>query len=149
MTTQSISSAAVHRLIDLEACMDYLSTTGNLVRVASTVDPVHELAGIAKKFEGNKCVLFEKVKGSAFPVLMGLLWNRAIVGKLFWRNRLKKSLFLFPMPLAGGKTIRTILFLQYWTSARPTKSLRTRLTCTGFRYRYMPSRTVADTSILP
>ncbi|WP_367359410.1 UbiD family decarboxylase [Syntrophus sp. (in: bacteria)] len=71
------------RLVDLNACIDYLEKTGNLVRVKSEVDPVHELAGIAKKFEGKKCVLFEKVKGSAFPVFMGLLWNRDTVGSLF------------------------------------------------------------------
>ena len=44
---------------------------------------MHELAGIAKKYEGKKCVLFEKVKGSAYPVFMGLLWNRDTVGALF------------------------------------------------------------------
>jgi 2,5-furandicarboxylate decarboxylase 1 len=71
------------RLIDIKKCIDYLDKTGNLVRVKSEVDPEYELAGIAKKYEGKKCILFEKVKGSAFPVLMGLLWNRDIVGNLF------------------------------------------------------------------
>lgn len=71
------------RLVDLKACIAFLEQTGNLVRVKSEVDPVHELAGIAKKYEGKKCVLFEKVKGSAYPVLMGLLWNRDTVGALF------------------------------------------------------------------
>ncbi len=71
------------RLVDLKACIDYLEKTGNLVRVKSEVDPVHELAGIAKKHEGKKCILFEKVKGSSFPVFMGLLWNRDTVGALF------------------------------------------------------------------
>ena len=71
------------RLVDLKACIAFLEQTGNLVRVKSEVDPVHELAGIAKKYEGKKCVLFEKVKGSAYPVFMGLLWNRDTVGALF------------------------------------------------------------------
>jgi len=74
---------AAHRLVDLGACIDHLEQTANLVRVRSEVDPRHELAGIAKRFEGGKCVLFERVKGSDFPVLIGLLWNRAIVGSLF------------------------------------------------------------------
>jgi len=71
------------RLVDLRACIEFLEKTGNLVRVKSEVDPVHELAGIAKQYEGKKCVLFEKVKGSEYPVFMGLLWNRDTVGSLF------------------------------------------------------------------
>lgn len=72
-----------NRLVDLSDCIAYLEKTGNLVRVKSEVDPKFELAGIAKKFEGKKCVLFERVKGSKYPVLIGLLWNRNIVGGLF------------------------------------------------------------------
>jgi 2,5-furandicarboxylate decarboxylase 1 len=75
--------AIAKRLCDLGACIDHLEQTGNLARVRSEVDSRHELAGIAKRFEGGKCVLFERVKGSDFPVLVGLLWNRAIVGSLF------------------------------------------------------------------
>ncbi len=71
------------RLVDLSDCIAYLEKTGNLVRVQSEVDPELELAGIAKKFEGKKCVLFEHVKGSKDPVFIGLLWNRDIVGSLF------------------------------------------------------------------
>jgi len=79
----SVSSEVGDRLVDIKKCIDYLEKTGNLVRVKSEVDPKYEIAGIAKKYEGKKCVLFEKVKGSAFPVFMGLLWNREIVGNLF------------------------------------------------------------------
>lgn len=71
------------RLVDLHACIEFLDATGNLLRVRSEVDARHELAGIARRFEGTKCVLFERVKGSAYPVLTGLLWNRGIVGSLF------------------------------------------------------------------
>ena len=71
------------RLVDIKKCIDYLEKTGNLVRVKSEVDPLYELAGIAKQYEGKKCILFEKVKGSAYPVFMGLLWNREIIGTLF------------------------------------------------------------------
>ena len=79
----SMSPEVGDRLVDIRKCIDYLEKTGNLVRVKSEVDPNYELAGIAKKYEGKKCILFEKVKGSAFPVFMGLLWNREIVGNLF------------------------------------------------------------------
>ena len=71
------------RLSDLTACLDYLERRGGLVRVQSEVDPVHELAGVAKRLEGGGCVLFERVRGSQFPVLCGLLWNREILGDLF------------------------------------------------------------------
>ena len=79
----TISGAAAKRLVDLGACIDFLDKTGNLVRVRSEVDPRHELAGIARRFEGGKCVLFERVNRSAHPVLVGLLWNREIVGAIF------------------------------------------------------------------
>lgn len=79
----SVSAAAAKRLVDLGACIDFLGRTGNLVRIRSEVDPRHELGGIARRFEGGKCVLFERVKGSGYPVLTGLLWNRDVVGALF------------------------------------------------------------------
>ena len=71
------------RLSDLSACIDHLERRGALVRVQTEVDPVHELAGVAKRLEGGGCVLFERVRGSRFPVLCGLLWNREILGELF------------------------------------------------------------------
>ena len=70
-------------LTDLGACIDALKAAGNLIRVRSEVDPKFELAGIARKLEGTKPVLFERVKGHAYPVLTGLLWNRAVVASLF------------------------------------------------------------------
>ena len=82
-TSNAKSLAAGERLVDLGACIAHLEKTGQLARVHSEVDSRHELAGIAKRMEGGKCVLFERVKGSKFPVLAGLLWNRAIVGSLF------------------------------------------------------------------
>jgi UbiD family decarboxylase len=73
----------VRRLVDIGACIDYLEEAGNLIRVKSPVSAIHELAGIAKKFEGTKCILFENIKDSKYPVFMGMLWSRDIVGDLF------------------------------------------------------------------
>ncbi len=70
-------------LTDLGACITALKVAGNLIRVRSEVNPRFELAGIARKLEGTKPVLFERVKGHAYPVLTGLLWNRDIVASLF------------------------------------------------------------------
>ena len=82
--SKSAKAAAVaERLVDLGACIEHLEKTRNLARVRSEVDARHELAGIARRFEGGKCVLFERVKDSDYPVLVGVLWNRAVVGSLF------------------------------------------------------------------
>ena len=70
-------------LTDLGACIEQLAASGDLVRVQSEVDPVHELAGIAYHFEGQEVVLCERVKGHTFPVLIGLYWNRAVLARLF------------------------------------------------------------------
>jgi 2,5-furandicarboxylate decarboxylase 1 len=70
-------------LTDLGACIERLAVNHDLARVRSEVDPVHELAGVAHRFEGREVVLFDKVKGHDFPVLIGLYWNRAAVARLF------------------------------------------------------------------
>ncbi len=78
-----LSPRNARRLFDQHTCIAFLERSHQLVRVCSQVDPKHELAGIARRFEGTKCVLFEDVKGSDFPVFTGLLWNRETVGALF------------------------------------------------------------------
>ncbi|HEX6018480.1 MAG TPA: hypothetical protein VFZ28_10295, partial [Burkholderiaceae bacterium] len=77
------NARAPHPLVDLGACIEHLDKTGQLLRVHTEVDPRHELAGVARRFEGGKCLLFERVKGHDWPVLVGLLWNRALAGSLF------------------------------------------------------------------
>jgi 2,5-furandicarboxylate decarboxylase 1 len=74
---------AKRNLIDLQQYIAFLEDNNHLVRVKSEVDPYLELAGIAKKYEGGKAVLFEKVKGSEHPVLMGFYWHRGILADLF------------------------------------------------------------------
>lgn len=73
------------RLADLGACIEFLDGSGGLRRVHSEVDPVFELAGIARRLEGHGAVLFERVRGSRFPVLCGLLASRDSLGRLFGR----------------------------------------------------------------
>lgn len=80
-------SAQAKRLVDIGACIEFLDKSGLLLRVKTEVDCKHELAAVAKRLEGGKCVLFENVKDSNYPVLTGLLWNRAIVGALFGMPR--------------------------------------------------------------
>lgn len=95
---KAVTHQVARRLLDMEGCMAFLEKSNNLVHVRSEVDPRHELAGIAKRYEGRKCVLFERVKGSRYPVLMGLLWNRDIVGDLFGMPKEE-------VPLVIGKAI--------------------------------------------
>jgi len=70
-------------LTDLQSYVDYLDEADLLVRVKSPVDSDRELAGIAKKFESGKAVLFENVKDRDYPVLVGLYWNRSTTAGMF------------------------------------------------------------------
>ena len=70
-------------LTDLQSYIDFFEAEGQLVRVHSEVDQDLVLAGIARRFEGGKAVLFERVKDQAYPVLIGLYWNRPMVAKIF------------------------------------------------------------------
>jgi 2,5-furandicarboxylate decarboxylase 1 len=70
-------------LIDTQGYIEFLEKHNHLIRVKSAVDPKFVLAGIAKKFEGGKAVLFEKVKGHKHPVLIGLYWNRDMLAQFF------------------------------------------------------------------
>ena len=69
--------------MDFKQCLDKLDAAGRLVHVHSEVDLVHELAGVARKFEGKEVVVFDKVKGHAMPLAMGLWWNRDNLACLF------------------------------------------------------------------
>ena len=70
-------------LTDLQSYVDYLDEANLLIRVKSSVDSDLELAGVAKKFEGGKAVLFENVKDRDYPVLVGLYWNRSTTAGMF------------------------------------------------------------------
>lgn len=71
---------------DLGRIIDALEARGRLVRVRSEVESRHQLISTAARFEGGpRAVLFEKVKGSAYPVLVGLYWSREVLGDLFGR----------------------------------------------------------------
>lgn len=73
-------------LHDLGLILDVLEARGRLIRVRSEVDPVHELAGIAARYEGGRqAILFEKVKGHRWPVVTGLYWSRELLADLMGR----------------------------------------------------------------
>ena len=70
-------------LTDLQGYVEFLEANNLLIRVKTEVSAHLELAGIAKRFEGDKVVLFEKVKDSDYPVLVGLYWNLDIMANIF------------------------------------------------------------------
>lgn len=70
-------------LADLQDYVRFLEEHDHLIRVKSEVDQDLVLAGLAKKFEGGKAVLFENVKGQDYPVLVGLYWNRPATAGIF------------------------------------------------------------------
>ena len=85
------------RLVDLQSCIQFLEKTGNLIRVKSEVDLKHELAGVAYKSYksgSGKCLLFERVKGSEYPVLCGLLFNRDVAASIFGMPKERVSMFM-------------------------------------------------------
>jgi len=70
--------------MDFRKTLAKLEKEGRIAHVKSEVDPVHELAGIAKEFEGSgKALVFDRVKGREFPLAIGLWWNRDIIGSMF------------------------------------------------------------------
>ena len=81
--TQSDMCKMQNPMRDLQAYVNALEKKGLLARVQTEVDLVHELAGVAKHFEGKEVVLFEKVRGYTMPVLIGLMWSRENIGALF------------------------------------------------------------------
>lgn len=79
----TVADLAGRGLDDLRNVADLLAASGRLARVRTSVDPELELGGLARSFHGGKAVLFDKVKGSRFPVLTGLYWNRAALADIF------------------------------------------------------------------
>lgn len=74
----------VHRgIYDLQSAIEFLAQQGDLARVESEVDLVHELAGIAQKLEGGRVALFERIKGYPYKVLVGLYWSRQVLARMF------------------------------------------------------------------
>ncbi len=69
-------------LIDIQSYIAWFDQHRALARVRTPVDSKFEMAGIAKKLEGTKAVLFEKVKGYDWPVLMGVYGNRDLIADL-------------------------------------------------------------------
>ena len=69
--------------MDFKDCLQKLEKQGRVKHVKSEVDLIHEVAGIAKKFEGNEILVFDKLKGQNFPLSVGWWWNRDNLASIF------------------------------------------------------------------
>ena len=78
---------AASHIHDLALIVDDLERSGRLSRITDTVDPKHDLAGLAAELEGQpRAVLFEQVAGHDWPVLTGLYWSRELLADLLRRE---------------------------------------------------------------
>jgi len=69
--------------MDFKQCLEKLEADGRLLHIKNEVDLLYEVAGVAKKFEGGKVVVFDNIKGQKFPLAIGLWWNRENLASLF------------------------------------------------------------------
>ena len=80
--------------MDFRKVVKSLDEAGKVVHVKTEVNLEHELAGVARKFEGKEVVVFDKIKGSDFPVAVGLWWSRDNLAHVFGAKT-KELPFLF------------------------------------------------------
>ena len=75
---------AAEILGDLGRVIEHLDQAGRLIRVTGKVKPVHELAAVAARLEGEPAaLLFDSVKGHDMPVFVGLYWSRDLLAEVF------------------------------------------------------------------
>lgn len=65
----------------LRGWLRHLAATDRLVAIREGVSLTHELAAIAKHFDGRKATLFRRPGGHAIPVVSGLLSDRAWIAE--------------------------------------------------------------------
>ena len=100
-----------------DALRYFFEAEGQLVRVHSEVDQDLVLAGIARRFEGGKAVLFERFAAAlAFPDWFGANWDALedCLGDLSWRPDAGRLLVIDGFETlqgAGGDDFRVLLGL--------------------------------------
>lgn len=86
-------------------CIDDLESSGQLLRIREEVDPYLEIAAIHRQVhrENGPAILFENIKGSAFPGASNIFGTIERMEYLFRRSRKPLQLFLEawsdPLPL--------------------------------------------------
>ncbi|HUH65294.1 MAG TPA: UbiD family decarboxylase [Syntrophales bacterium] len=72
------------KLIDQKGAIDFCTKEGELLTISKEVDPLYEIAGISKSFDGGPTVLFENIKGyPKWKAVTNIFANRDRVGKYF------------------------------------------------------------------
>ncbi|VEF46764.1 3-octaprenyl-4-hydroxybenzoate carboxy-lyase [Bacillus freudenreichii] len=77
------SNLAKRKVSDLQGIIQLLKEKDLLTRVKTPVDLEYEMAGIATKFEGEKAILFEKIRQYEDSIFTGLYWNRKVLAAIF------------------------------------------------------------------
>lgn len=67
---------------DLRTELQALEEREEVLHIPREVDPRFELPALSKKLEEDKCLLFEKVKGSSMPVVVGVDNNRSRIARV-------------------------------------------------------------------
>src|SRR5216684_4041968 len=79
----------------LRTALQRLDAAGRLTKIATRVDPLLELAGVAVGLDSGPALLFEDVAGYDMPVVTNVLAS------------LENALAIFDMDLAGVREIMT------------------------------------------
>ncbi|MGD1153303.1 MAG: UbiD family decarboxylase [Syntrophales bacterium] len=76
------------KLIDQKGAIDFCAREGELLIISKEVDPLYEIAGITKSFDGGPALVFEKIKG--YPkckAVTNIFSRRERVAKYFGTTR--------------------------------------------------------------
>lgn len=90
---------------DLRSQLKAVEEWGDLLRIPREVDPHgFEIPAISKKLEADKAVFFEKVKGYAMPVVVGLDNSHTRIARALETDDygLTDRYLGHPQPPAGG-----------------------------------------------
>ena len=72
------------RLTDQKGALDFCVKEGELITISKEVDPLYEIAGISKSFDGGPTVLFENIKGyPKWKAVTNIFANRDRVARYF------------------------------------------------------------------
>lgn len=91
----------------LRACVDDLERNDHLVRIRQEVDPYLEMAAIQRRVNaaGGPAILFENVKGSAFPAVSNL-FGTLDRGRFIFRDTWRRSIDAIGMKADPQRALR-------------------------------------------
>ncbi|NIS09467.1 MAG: menaquinone biosynthesis decarboxylase, partial [Candidatus Dadabacteria bacterium] len=119
-----------HNFHDLQRFIDHLEAIGDLKRITAEVDPILEITEIASRVieEGGPALIFENVKGAAFPMAINLFGTMERVNLALGREPREvgeELVYLFEKVNPPSlKSFSTILPKAYDLLSMRTKNVR-------------------------